>query len=315
MNKHGSARIRHRLETRGAPLPATTLVSGTGAVVERSGSEGPAPAVGGCSPAVRQAGAVIDLSPWPGLSVTAPLGGGHRNDVYEVRGRDRLVARRTRRTAPAMEWELDLLEFLDHCGFVVPHTVPTADGRRSAGGVVVQTWLHGWEPVGGDCALVASELGRLHRLTAGWANQRPGFRSTRELQRESRGGDIDLDAMPDHAVHLCRQAWAALSAGPDCVIHGDPGPGNVRMSGGRVGFLDWDESRVDHADLDLAEIPGGPLRGHRAAVASNAIDAWEAACGWTSEPAYARRRLDRLRQKLSQPRAPSRSDGPGTGTT
>ncbi|WP_161992515.1 phosphotransferase enzyme family protein [Pseudonocardia sp. EV170527-09] len=221
---------------------------------------------------------MIDLSPWPGLSVTAPLGGGHRNDVYEVRGRDRLVARRTRRTAPAMEWELDLLEFLDHCGFVVPHTVPTADGRRSAGGVVVQTWLHGREPVGGDWALVASELGRLHRLTAGWANQRPGFRSTRELQRESRGGDIDLDAMPDHAVHLCRQAWAALSAGPDCVIHGDPGPGNVRMSGGRVGFLDWDESRVDHADLDLAEIPGGPLRGHRAAVASNAIDAWEAAC-------------------------------------
>lgn len=47
MNKHGSARIRHRLESRGAPLPATTLVSGTGAVVERSGSEGPAPAVGG----------------------------------------------------------------------------------------------------------------------------------------------------------------------------------------------------------------------------------------------------------------------------
>jgi hypothetical protein len=60
------------------------------------------------------------------------------------------------------------------------------------------------------------------------------------------------------------------------------------MRNGRVGFLDWDESRVDHADLDLAEIPGGPLQGHRADIASNAIDAWEAACGWTSEPDYAR---------------------------
>ncbi|MBP2371697.1 phosphotransferase [Pseudonocardia parietis] len=63
---------------------------------------------------------MIDLSPWLGLSVVAPLGGGHRNDVYEVRGHDRLVARRTSRSAPALDRELDLMEFLERHGFVVP---------------------------------------------------------------------------------------------------------------------------------------------------------------------------------------------------
>lgn len=260
----------------------------------------PAPAAKGApSPhAVRQASAVIDLSPWPGLSVVTPLGGGYRNDVYEVSGTDRMVARRTTRSAPALAWELDLMEFLEDHNFVVPRIVPTMDGRRSAGGVVVQTWLDGREPGADDWTLVSDELRRLHRLTAGWAQQRPGFQSTRELRATSHGGDVDLDAMPVRAVQLCRQAWAALSDDPHCVIHGDPGPTNVRVMNDRIGFIDWDESRVDHADLDLAEIPGGPLRGHRADIASNAIDAWEAACGWTSEPDYARRRLDRLRQKL-----------------
>ena len=36
-----------------------------------------------------------------------------------------------------------------------------------------------------------------------------------------------------------------------CVIHGDPNPGNIRMTADRVALIDWDESHVDVPDLDL----------------------------------------------------------------
>ncbi len=36
-----------------------------------------------------------------------------------------------------------------------------------------------------------------------------------------------------------------------CVVHGDPNPGNIRMTADRVAMIDWDESHVDVPDLDL----------------------------------------------------------------
>lgn len=62
------------------------------------------------------------------------------------------------------------------------------------------------------------------------------------------------------------------------------------MLEGRVGFLDWDEARVDDPWLDLADIPGLEVP----AAAKAAVDAWEAANAWVMEPPYARRRLGRL---------------------
>jgi aminoglycoside phosphotransferase (APT) family kinase protein len=96
--------------------------------------------------------------------------------------------------------------------------------------------------------------------------------------------------MPPEAVATCRHAWAALS-GPPAVVHGDPCAANVRVSEAGIGFLDWDEARVDHPDLDLADLPGVELSGGRNRIARAAVDAWEAAAGWRLEPAYARRRL------------------------
>jgi hypothetical protein len=58
-----------------------------------------------------------------------------------------------------------------------------------------------------------------------------------------------------------------------------------------VGLLDWDGARVDHTDLDLAELPGGNLPPERLAAARSAATAWEAANGWLVEPSYARRQL------------------------
>jgi hypothetical protein len=37
-----------------------------------------------------------------------------------------------------------------------------------------------------------------------------------------------------------------------CVVHGDPNPGNIRMTADRVAMIDWDESHADVPDLDLA---------------------------------------------------------------
>ncbi|GAB2603255.1 hypothetical protein GCM10027168_40330 [Streptomyces capparidis] len=235
-----------------------------------------------------------ELRAWGDVGVVGPLGGGARNEVVEVwRGGERLVARRSRRAAAALEWELDLLAFLGRHGFRVPEVVPAADGRRHVGGVVVQRWLEGVPPRDRDWPDVAAELRRLHALTRG-RPQRPGFCSTRELLRRDRGGDVDLSAMPDAAVDACRRAWRGLGGVPTAVVHGDPCAGNVRVSAAGVGLLDWDEARVDHVDLDLADLPCPALPPHRLAAARAAVHAWEAANGWLLEPEYARRRLAML---------------------
>jgi Phosphotransferase enzyme family len=110
-----------------------------------------------------------------------------------------------------------------------------------------------------------------------------------------RGGDVDLSVMPPGAVADCRRAWARLAGNPEAVVHGDPGAPNIRLTGAGAGLLDWDEARVDYADLDLAEMPDRDLPPGRLAAARTAATAWEAANGWTVEPAYARRQLELLR--------------------
>jgi len=155
---------------------------------------------------------------------------------------------------------------------------------------MVQTWLPGREPRPGDWPAVAAALSRIHQLTAGWP-QRPGFAATTELLIAERGGDVDLPTMPAGAVAACRAAWAGLRGSAQAVIHGDPGPANVRITSDGAGLLDWDEARVDSTDLALAELPGHYLPPGRLALARAAATAWEAARGWTTEPSYARRQL------------------------
>ena len=87
--------------------------------------------------------------------------------------------------------------------------------------------------------------------------------------------------MPYDGVVRCRAAWAPLTGRERCVTHGDPNPGNIRMTANRVALIDWDESHVDVPDLDLV-LP------HNAAgldddthdVAAQAKAAWEAAVCW-----------------------------------
>ena len=240
------------------------------------------------------------LAAWGQLDVIGPLGGGHRNTVLELRrGRDRLVARSSRRPPASLDWETGLLDHLARHGLRVPAVVPALDGRRHVAGVIVQTWLEGTPPGPHDWAAVAVAVRRLHELTAGWP-QRPGFASTIDLLTADRGGDVDLAAMPADAVAACRRAWARLAGTPQAVVHGDLAPANVRRSSAGPGLLDWDEARVDCTDLDLADIPGSGLPPPRLAAARSAVTAWEAANSWTTEPDYAERQLAALGAADSQ---------------
>jgi Ser/Thr protein kinase RdoA (MazF antagonist) len=235
------------------------------------------------------------LLAWGQPEVVGPLGGGNRNAVIEIRVcGQRLVARQSRRAPASLDWELDVLEYLAGHGIRVPAVVPAADGRRHVAGVVVQAWLDGAPPGPADWPAVAGTLRKVHELTGGW-RQRPGFASARELLTAVKGGDVDLSAMPAQDVAICRHAWAGLSGTAEAIVHGDPGPANIRVSDAGIGLLDWDEARVDSADLDLAELPGRHLPPARLAAARRAATAWEAANGWLVEPSYARRQLALLR--------------------
>ena len=114
------------------------------------------------------------------------------------------------------------------------------------------TYVEGGAPeTEADWRRVAGALRRLHRLTQGWP-QRPGWRSSADLLHAETGTRVNLGAMPPDGVARCRAAWARLAGRATCVVHGDPNPGNIRMSAGRVAMIDWDESHVDVPDLDLA---------------------------------------------------------------
>jgi Ser/Thr protein kinase RdoA (MazF antagonist) len=224
-----------------------------------------------------------------------PLAGGVANDVWSVRVDGRLaVGRLGARSDADLAWETDLLRYLDREGLTVPVPIPAADGRLFADGLVVMTYLEGGPPeTRADWRRVAGTLRELHRLTRGWP-QRPGWRSSTDLLHAETGTKVDLSAMPPEGVARCRAAWARLSGRETCVVHGDPNPGNVRMTAGRVALIDWDESHVDVPDLDLV-LPGDAagLGDGAYDIAAQASAAWEAAVCW--DDGYAVKRLAEVR--------------------
>src|SRR3982751_6171456 len=180
----------------------------------------------------------LEAMMWPGgwealeqwgddVARVEPLAGGVANDVWSVRVNGRLaVGRLGARSDADLAWETNLLQHLDREGLTVPVPIPTRDGRLFADGLVVMTYLEG-------------------------GPQRPGWRSSTDLLHAETGTKIDLGVMPAEGVVRCRAAWARLAGRQTCVVHGDPNPGNVRMTADQVALIDWDESHVDVPDLDL----------------------------------------------------------------
>ena len=223
------------------------------------------------------------------------LAGGVANEVWSVRVNGELaVARLGARSDADLAWETDLLLHLDRAGLTVPVPIPTTDGRLFADGLVVMTYVEGGRPeTEADWRRVADTLRRLHRLTRNWP-QRPGWSSSTDLLGAEVGTKIDLTAMPAEAVARCRAAWARLSGHPTCVVHGDPNPGNVRVTAERVAMIDWDEAHVDVADLDLV-LPhnAADLDDDSHDIAAQASAAWEAAVCWDDD--HAIEELSRVR--------------------
>ena len=223
------------------------------------------------------------------------LAGGVANQVWSVRvNRQLAVARLGSRSEADLAWETDLLVHLDREGLTVPVPIPTTDGRLFADGMVVMTFVEGGPPeTESDWRRVADTLRQLHRLTQDWP-QRPGWRSSTDLLDAAVGTKVDLTAMPTEAVARCRAAWARLSGRPTCVVHGDPNPGNIRLTAERVAMIDWDEAHVDVADLDLV-LPhdAADLDDDRYDIAAQASAAWEAAVCWDDD--HAIEQLSRVR--------------------
>ena len=214
-----------------------------------------------------------------------PLGGGVVNEVWRVRVDGQLaVGRLGGRSDADLAWETDLLRHLYRGGLAVPVPIATASGQLFADGLVVMSYVEGEPPeTESDWRRVADTLRQLHRLTQGWP-QRPGWRSSTDLLYEETGTKIDLSAMPPEGVARCRAAWARLAGHETCVVHSDPTPGNVRMTPERVGVIDWAESHVDAADLDLV-LPhnAADLSDQAYDVAAQAFAAWDAARCWDHE--------------------------------
>jgi Ser/Thr protein kinase RdoA (MazF antagonist) len=227
--------------------------------------------------------------------IDALTGGVGVNEVWSVRVDGRLaVARLGRRSDADLAWETDLMRHLDREGLTVPVPLPTADGRAFADGLVVMTHLEGAPPqTEADWRRVAATLRELHRVTQGWP-QRPGWRSSTDLLDVDTGTKVDLRVMPPEGVARCRAAWGRLVGRPQCVVHGDPNPGNIRVTADRVALIDWDEAHVDVPDLDLV-LPhnAAGLEPDARDIAAQAWAAWEAAVCWDDD--HAVRRLAEVR--------------------
>jgi aminoglycoside phosphotransferase (APT) family kinase protein len=111
--------------------------------------------------------------------------------------------------------------------------------------------------------------------------------------------DADLDKLPERLRRLVCDVFAAAADAPVSLIHGDPGPPNIRIDGDhRVWLLDWDESRIDVSWHDLSNLGVRVLDPETHRRAELLSHAWETVNAWTAEPAYAIQRLDSLRSML-----------------
>lgn len=236
------------------------------------------------------------IEAWSGLELIERIEGGNRNEVWRGHiGEQRVAARRSRRNAESLAWELDLLQRLAATDFVVPDVVPTDTGATSHHGVVVQRWIDGRAPTTtADWTAVAQVLERLHHTLRDHP-QRPGCAAVTELHRTATSVDADMAALPEAVAARTLDIFRAMSDAPHGVIHGDPGASNLRIQDdGRVGLLDFDESRRDVLWHDLSELGVQVLADADHQRARQLSNAWEAVNAWIAEPDYARERLAQL---------------------
>ncbi|WP_172328049.1 phosphotransferase [Mangrovicoccus sp. HB161399] len=229
------------------------------------------------------------LDAWDCSAPLVPIRGGHRNRAFRTTGLARdLVFKSTRRSEAALGWLAPVHDAAEAAGLRVARPLPSRRGRLCEAGWTCEALIEGRPLPAARMRLLQDPLARLHAACRGLP-QRPGFASARDLLDRDGGGDIDLAALPAEVAGTLRDAWQALAHRAETAIHGDLTPGNLlQCPDGRIALIDWDESRRDLALFDQGQL--GPVDSRE----WRAILAWEVACSWASEPAYAERILKRL---------------------
>ncbi|MGX9356324.1 phosphotransferase family protein [Roseobacteraceae bacterium S113] len=208
------------------------------------------------------------------------LCGGARNTVIRGTGDGAdYVFKTTRRTQEQLTWLLRLDAPLRAAGIARALPEPTLTGTLAHDGWTMERHVPGRALTAAERTRLRQTLRRLQRSAVD-VPQRPGFRSARDLLTETRGGDIDLDPMPEATLRKCRAAWARVPSTPVTLCHGDLNGTNIAVAPwGQFVLYDWDEARVDHPLFDMVAI--GALD-HR--VPRRAALAYEIATCWHLEP-------------------------------
>jgi hypothetical protein len=192
------------------------------------------------------------------------MAGGARSRLWRVDVGGRLcVARRVDVGEPSLRWLARLQAVALREGLRLAPMIPSRSGALTVGGWTVEPFLQGTPGVASDLVKIRQTLQRLHRATRNWP-ERPGLARRLPLR------------LP------------ASSAKDRAAMHGDVHPGNVlRMAGGALALIDWEEARIGDPRLDLGFADTAAGRAAHAAAETQA-------CWWV-EPARARMMSRRLR--------------------
>ena len=215
--------------------------------------------------------------------------GGTRNAVWLVTtDTGRFAVKSTIRTENQVRWVADLMDVARKSGLATPRLVADESGAFIVRGLTIETWIDGVQATCSDRAALAPALKAVRRATSHW-KQRPGFVAAIDARPTTVAGDLDMPGLPPDLADICLAAWAALGS-ETAIIHGDVYEENViRMPGGGLALIDWDEARRDHPGFD---------RLHTGEEESEALRrahmAWEAAIFWHRDPGYAQRCASRL---------------------
>jgi Phosphotransferase enzyme family len=189
--------------------------------------------------------------------------GGARSRLWRVTVAGKpCIARRVTVSEPSLRWLARLQAVAVAQGLWLAPLIPTGTGALTAGGWTVEPLLEGRPGTAADLPEIRQALRRMHRATRGWP-ARPGL----------------VPRLPLRLVHPVTEVAA---------VHGDVHQGNVlRLAGGGLALIDWEEARIGDTRLDLGFSRDAAGRAAHAAA--------EVAACWRIEPDRARAMARRLR--------------------
>jgi aminoglycoside phosphotransferase (APT) family kinase protein len=174
-----------------------------------------------------------------------------------------VLARVSRAGHRAARFEIEMAQRLVAAGSPVAGPDPRVERRAyESAGYVVTLWSH-WEPVVGEIAPAdyAGALGRLHAGMRTLDIPVPHFTDRVERARRL---VADRDRTPDLAEEdrdllgsMLRRLPAAVGGRgrPEQILHGEPHPGNVLLTGSGPLFIDLETCCRGPVEFDLAHAP------------------------------------------------------------